>query len=482
MAASGSTRGNRFTSTAPSLNINTNRDAADPSLIGGTTTVGGNPAPWLTWQEFDGSQGRELPDPSTTPVCAPQIFVSHAVPATATGEHVRSARSRTMARASATSASSRSGSTASTVPASRQLDPSLNIDPSRSGIEGDIAFTGPNDTVPWVVWYENSDSNGGHPSTLGLFDADMVFAARAIADASGDGGFHWQVVGLGTAGKTATQDILNTSGDQRTSATAGRAARNEQACSLDVASATGLSAGTGGENPTVTAGTMVAGKATTPWIAWDESTANGGLHSVFVARLDAAGDHFDLLNNGQPISHSGLDSTRPDIVFSHNTPYVSWHEKAADGTTTTFVGHFEGNPANPVFHIDASGIPTTTPLTSDDDVTDVRQPVASTCPADPFTHDGAACNGNAVGTPFFAFTNTTNGPRALFAQAYQPENVKTAPASGVAVGTATLGGSVNPAGAPVRCISSSARRPATARARRFSPWPRRRPKRRSARR
>ena len=90
------------------------------------------------------------------------------------------------------------------------------------------------------------------------------------------------------------------------------------------------------------------------------------------------------------------------------------------------------------------------PLASDDGITDVRQPVASTCPADPFTQDGAACPANAVGTPFFAFTNTTNGPRALFAQAYQPENVQTAPASGVAVGQATLGGSVNPAGAPVQ--------------------------------
>ena len=154
----------------------------------------------------------------------------------------------------------------------------------------------------------------------------MVFAARAIADGTGDGGFHWQVVGLGTAGKTAANDILNTSGANGIGE-CGQSTANEQACSLDVASATGLDAGTGAENPTVTAGTMVAGKATTPWIAWDESTANGGLHSVFVARLDAAGDHFDLLNNGQPISHSGLDSTRPDIVFSHNTPYVSWHEK-----------------------------------------------------------------------------------------------------------------------------------------------------------
>ena len=32
--------------------------------------------------------------------------------------------------------------------------PSVNVDPSRNGIEPDIAFTGPSDTVPWVVWYE----------------------------------------------------------------------------------------------------------------------------------------------------------------------------------------------------------------------------------------------------------------------------------------------------------------------------------------
>src|SRR5205085_7790001 len=127
---------------------------------------------------------------------------------------------------------------------------------SRSGIETDIAFTGPSDTVPWVVWYENSDSNGGHPSTHGLFDADMVFASRAVADASGDGGFHWQVVGLGTAGKTATQDVLNTGGANGIG-DCGVSQPAEQACSLDVASATGLDPGTGAENPQVTAGTLV---------------------------------------------------------------------------------------------------------------------------------------------------------------------------------------------------------------------------------
>jgi hypothetical protein len=433
--------GQQVTGTAPSLNINTSRDAADPSLIGGTTNAGANPAPWLTWQEFDGQQGA-----CNTTACAPQIFVSHAAPATAGAcpagtkpNHGSSVGNFCFQQV---------GIDRVQGPGAGQLDPSLNIDPSRSGIEGDIAFTGPNDTVPWAVWYENSDSNGGHPSTHGLFNADMTFAARAIADASGDGGFHWQVVGLGTAGKTAANDILNTSGGNGIGE-CGQSTANEQACSLDVASATGLTAGTGAENPTVTTGTMVAGKPTTPWIAWDENTANGGLHSVFVARLDAAGDHFDLLNNGQPISHSGLDSVRPDIVFSHNTPYVSWHETQS-GATTTFVGHFEGNPANPVFKIDTGSIPTTVPVASDDGITDVRQPVASTCPADPFTQDGAACPANAVGTPFFAFTNTTNGPRALVAQAYQPETVQTAAASGVAAAQATLGGSVNPAGAPVQ--------------------------------
>src|SRR5439155_21129211 len=74
--------GQQVSRTAPSLNINTNRDAAAPSLIGGTPNAGANPAPWLTWQEFDGEQN--LGDCNTAgPLCAPQIFVSHAVPATA---------------------------------------------------------------------------------------------------------------------------------------------------------------------------------------------------------------------------------------------------------------------------------------------------------------------------------------------------------------------------------------------------------------
>ncbi|MGH2893821.1 MAG: hypothetical protein ACRDPM_11250, partial [Solirubrobacteraceae bacterium] len=41
----------------PSLNIHTNRDAENPSVAGGTTTGGGNPGPWITWQEASNGGG-----------------------------------------------------------------------------------------------------------------------------------------------------------------------------------------------------------------------------------------------------------------------------------------------------------------------------------------------------------------------------------------------------------------------------------------
>ena len=281
------------------------------------------------------------------------------------------------------SASSRSGSTACKA---RGLpkDRSLNIDPTRDGIQADIAFTGAHDSVPWVVWYENSD-NGA--VTDGLLNADMVFAARAIADTNGDGGFHWQVVGLGTAGKTATDDVLDAgqSGHGPLGECA-QSAANEQACSLDAGPATGLTDGNGAENPQVTAGTLVPGKPTTPWITWDESSTSGGPHSVFVARLDPAGDHFDLLNNGQPISHSGLDSTRPDIAFAGNIPYVSWHETDSTGKTGQLRRPLRGQPCQP-------------------------------------------------------------GPQQLFAQAYTPGTVQTGGASGITDSSANVAGQVDTDGA-----------------------------------
>ena len=79
---------------------------------------------------------------------------------------------------------------------------------------------------------------------------------------------------------------------------------------------------------------------------------------------------------------------------------------------------------------------------------DVREPISSSCTANPFNADGAACQGAAVGTPFFLFTNGA-GPLSLFADAYQPSTPVTGAATAIETSTATISGSVNPDGAAV---------------------------------
>jgi len=43
-------------------------------------------------------------------------------------------------------------------PRDTTVDPTLNIDPTRAGVEPDIAFTGQDDKVVWTVWYEKDAS------------------------------------------------------------------------------------------------------------------------------------------------------------------------------------------------------------------------------------------------------------------------------------------------------------------------------------
>jgi hypothetical protein len=165
---------------------------------------------------------------------------------------------------------------------------------------------------------------------------------------------------------------------------------------------------------------------------------------VFVSRLVGAGAaaHFELVNNGAPISVGANASTRPDITFSHNTPYVSWREDTGGGVEKAFVGHFV-NAANPTFVLDESDVPLTPTAQAD-----VREPISSSCTANPFNQDGSACQGSAIGTPFFLFTNGSP-TLGLFADAYQPGTPVTGAATAVTTSAATLNGSVNPQGASV---------------------------------
>jgi hypothetical protein len=80
---------------------------------------------------------------------------------------------------------------------------------------------------------------------------------------------------------------------------------------------------------------------------------------------------------------------------------------------------------------------------------DVREPVSSGCTANPFNQDGAACQGAAVGTPFFLFTDQPASVLSLFSDAYQSSTPVTGGSSAVTTSTATVAGSVDPNGAGV---------------------------------
>jgi hypothetical protein len=409
----------------PSLNVHTLRTAENPSVAGGAAVAGNDPVPWVTWEENDG-----VPDDDTT---RRQIFVEKALEQDAAdmpcpaGTKPAGGINLNGFCWQLVGVGRLNPSEPTSLPAG---DPTLNVDPTRSGVEPDVAFTGPNDTVAWVVWYEE-DSTG----IEGLRDNDMVFAARIVADETAVGGFHWRAVGNGTAGRN---DVLDTSGTNGF----GNCAESrdaEDACSLNVQGRRNA------ENPRVAAGALTPGGATVPWVVWQEELAEGR-HAVFVSRL-VGGDHFELFNAGQPISNTLNDATRPDITFSGNVPYVSWQEEIAK-QQVTFVGHFEGGAAAPVFELDTpTGI-------ADSGLGDVdnplRAPISSGCTANPFSADGVTCQGGAVGTPFFLYAAGDPGAQHLFAQAFAPSDVSTLPATGVSETSVTLNGSANPGGAAIR--------------------------------
>jgi hypothetical protein len=403
----------------PSLNINTNQDAENPSVAGGSTANPAAPGPWITWQET--STASSLTHTNPTP---DQIFVERPL-----GPGRTDCTGVTPAGGAPVGGfcfqQTGIGRFGTPTP-----DPTLNVDPTRNGVEPDIAFTGASDAVPWVVWYEKDDTGTTGPNQLR--SNEMVFAAKGVTDTTdptADGQIHWQVVGNNAQGEL---DATGTAPQNFGSCAANAA--SEANCSLNADPTVDA------EDPRVASGTMNSANPTVPWVAWDELV--GAQHRIFVSRL-VGGTKFVIANNGQPISAAGVDATRPDITFSGNTPYVTWRSDSG-GTTTTTVGHFV-NAANPTFVVDKSGIPIT-PTGTNPGQADVREPISSGCTANPFNGDGGTCQGAAIGTPFFLFTNGTS-PLSLFADAYQSDAPATGAATGVGMSTATLNGSVNPEGA-----------------------------------
>jgi hypothetical protein len=372
----------------PSLNINTDKEAENPSVAGGAAVAGADPVPWVAWEEEDGNVNNSGNHD--------QIFVSKGVKQAAPSSPCAGFKPSANASVSnfcwqqvGLDRLAKDGGSSPTG------DPTLNIDPSRNGVEPDITFTGPSDTVGWTVWYEKDSSN------IGLRNNEQVFAAKIVKDANADGGFHWQAVGNGTAGKV---NVLDTSGKGFGSCAESTDA--EDACSLNKL------AGNDAEDPRVATGTLTPGGVTVPWVTWSEDV--GGHHAIFVSRL-VNGDHFELFNGGNPISGPDEDAGTPDITFFGNTPYVSW-TSTHDGAKRGFVGHFDATGA---FVGDTpGGIRLTTPhgFGGPASLIDARVALSSSCTADPFTADGTTCAPAAVNAPFDTFT-TAGSPQRLYSQA-----------------------------------------------------------------
>jgi hypothetical protein len=423
----GQSRGNGGTGPdVPSLNIHTNQDAENPSVAGGNAGAPPDPTkpgPWITWQETSTATGVPIAHPD-------QIFVVRPEgPGTANCDGVTPAQ--TPAVPSPVPAIGGFCWQQTGIPrvGTPTLDPSLNVDPTRNGVEPDIAFTGPSDSVPWVVWYEKDTTGTTGPNALQ--SNEMVFAAKGINDGvAANGGFHWVAVG------SQLQGTLDTPGNGLGACSASAAA--EAQCSLNKVTTADA------EDPRVAAGTMNPANPTVPWVAWDEGAP--GAQQVFVSRLVGTGTaaKFALANDNAPISNGPNGATRPDITFSGNTPYVSWREDIGGGVEKAFVGHFV-NAADPKFVLDESDVPLATTAQAD-----VREPISSGCTANPFNQDGAACQGGAVGTPFFLFTSQPSSALSLFSDAYQSSTPITGGSSGVTTSAATVAGSVNPNGAAVR--------------------------------
>src|SRR5436190_4472989 len=219
---------------APSLNIDPSENAANPSVAGGSSVAANPPGPWVTWEEAANN------GTSTTS----QIFVAKSVKLA--GVTMCPAGTKPAQAGAAVGGFCWQQTGIERV--SGNAKPSLNVDVKRQGVEPDIAFTGPNDTVPWVVWYEQG---------AGQFSVtnERVFAAKGVSG-SGDGGIQWQAVGNGTSGKPAQVLDVNGGGGCIADLNA------ENACSLNNIS------GINAEDPRVAAGTMASGSPTVPWVVW----------------------------------------------------------------------------------------------------------------------------------------------------------------------------------------------------------------------
>ena len=276
-------------------------------------------------------------------------------------------------------------------------DPSLNVDPTRNGIEPDIAFTGANDSVPWVVWYETDATIDRRPART------TRWCSRPRASATA-----WAPTAASTGWRSATplQGTLDTTGTHHFGTCA--AIRGERAAVLAERRPgrrwRGSARRCGDDDRRATRRCRGSpGTKTSP--ASSRSSSRG-------SSAPAPAAQFQIVNGGKPISTGTGDATRPDITFSGNTPYVTWRQNVG-GVDTGFVGHLS-NATNPVFVLDASNVALTPTAQAD-----VREPISSAARRTRSTPTGRRARAGRSERRS-SCTRTGPAPRRLFAKSYQP--------------------------------------------------------------
>ena len=347
------------------------------------------PGPWVTWQETRPRQATARTRSSSS---------GRSGPGTANCDGVTPARRPT--------SRPRPGDrrlllAADRHPARRSpaLDPSLNVDPTRDGIEPDIAFTGANDMR--AVGRLVRDRTRPGPAACSC-NNEMVFAAKGVSDGVG----RRRRLPLGRR-RQRGQGVLDTSGTNGFGTCAASTATEQAVLAEQRPDADA-------EDPRVAAGTMNPANPTVPWVAWDETV--GGVTAGL--RLAAGGrgePHFELVNGGAAdLDRRGrLDAPGHHVLGQHAVRDLARGRRRRRHEGVRRPLRQRGQP-------DVRARRERRPADADAPQADVREPISSGCTANPFNADGAACQGGAVGNAVLP-VHQRDDPRSLFADAYQPD-------------------------------------------------------------
>lgn len=189
----------------------------------------------------------------------------------------------------------------------------LNVDRFRISAHPTGVFAETANSVPWVTWHE-----------VGRDKPSRIFTARGVADANSPGGFKW--INVPACGE------------------------DEAACVLNINPLNDA------KDASMTAGSVIAGESTVPWLAWPEIGQNGKWQ-IFISRLDTSTRNSFLQVGGSLNVDPNHDAKTPIIVFIGNVPYVAWLEDDGTGKFEIQLRHLASDPQTGTWTLDtpASG-------------------------------------------------------------------------------------------------------------------------------